>query len=69
MTEAMVQRAMVRRLETDLAAARRTNARLRAALLHSCPICRLAWCEERERLIRAALGRQWQLLEVPGERT
>lgn len=42
----------------------RQNARLREALTHECPVCRIAWCDERERLVDRALGRQRQTLRI-----
>lgn len=56
------ERDMYRR---EIASLRRSYLRMRRALLHDCPICRLAWCTERERLVREALGRQWLTTQVP----
>jgi len=53
-------------LRQQLGQARRENRRLRAAVLHECEICRIAWCDAREKLIREALGRNWLRTEVPG---
>lgn len=45
----------------------RQNTRMRAVLLHAleCAICRIAWCDEREKLVDRALGRQRQTLRIP----
>ena len=45
----------------------RQNARLLNVVLHDCAVCRIAWCDEREKLIDQALGRQRQTLRIPRE--
>lgn len=42
----------------------RQNARMRDVLMHDCAVCRIAWCDERERLVDRALGRQRQTLRI-----
>ena len=58
------ERAAQDALRKQLADCRRQNARLRAAMLHDCAVCRIAWCDARERLIDQALGRQRQTLRT-----
>jgi hypothetical protein len=59
------QRAHVTALERQLTDARRQNTKLRDALLHTCAVCRVCLCPERERLFLAALGRQVQTIRNP----
>jgi hypothetical protein len=60
----MSLRASNDQLRQDNARLRRQNARLRDVVLHDCPVCRVARCDVRERLMHAALGREWLLLRV-----
>lgn len=62
---ALALRGTITRLTTDNARLRRQNTLLRQVLLHDCPVCRIAWCDERERLVQKALGREWQTLRTP----
>jgi hypothetical protein len=58
------ERGAIQALERQLAEVRRQNTRLRAAMLHDCHICRIAWCPEREKLVDRAMGRQRQTLRT-----
>lgn len=58
-------RGTLQRALADNTRLRRKNTLLRNALLHDCPVCRIAWCDERERLVHEALGREWQTLRTP----
>jgi hypothetical protein len=49
----------------DNARLKRQNAALRSVVLHQCAICRIAWCPDRERMARQALGRQWFTTRAP----
>ena len=55
------------KLRRENMALKRQNSALRQVVLHQCPICRIAWCEDRERLAQSALGREWQLLQTGGD--
>jgi len=60
----MQETAMLQALRHQLADARRQNARMRAALLHDCHICRVCACPERERLLKEAFARQLHTLRA-----
>lgn len=55
---------MLRRENAEL---KRRAARMRAVIFHEldCSVCRIAVCEQREKLLREALGRSWLTLRVP----
>jgi hypothetical protein len=54
-------------LRRELQDCKRQNTRMRAALLHTCEVCRVCACPKRERLFNEAFSRQLQTLKVPVE--
>lgn len=61
----MLERAEMNALRDRMNFLARQNRHMRAALLHECATCRIAWCDEREKLVDRALGRQRQTLRTP----